>query len=267
MRASFDIPDRLGAAALDAALEGLVEVGVAELSDPRISGADEWPTLYTSGVRYNRERDSEDWNPPSNVLALGWGDCEDLAAWRTAELRVTGEDPTARAVVIRSGPRTWHAVVAREDGTRIEDPSRMLGMGEQDEGMLLGWDFSCSKVPGGYQCTLMRDGQGVVGSGKLASQAIERACRQGIEGVDVGQIPGLDMLARIAQGALSAALPPPTPPRGPTSVQPPMGPTYPSGDSPEMSAEIARISRQISRVTSSEARRKLTAAQRAVRGR
>jgi len=62
---------------------------------------------------------------PSQTYARGGGDCEDLAAWRAAELRIAGEP--ARVVVVRSAPGVLHAVVRRANG-RIEDPSRRLGM-------------------------------------------------------------------------------------------------------------------------------------------
>jgi len=271
MHATFDIPDRLGAHALDAALEGLVEVGVAELTSPAVGGG-EWPTLYTSGVRYQRERDTEDWLPPSSVMAAGWGDCEDLASWRTAELRVSGEDPTARAIVIRSGPRTWHAVVERENGAYIEDPSAVLGMGDEDEGTLVGWNVRCQRSPqGGFMCTLTRDGTGVVGIGPTPSVAIKRATTAG-----VGQIPGLDLIANIARAALDAAMPKTTTtPQGTTTTTPPTGlqlpiqlppglsTALPSGD---VTSDVQRIAREITQITSREARRKLQAAQQAVRG-
>lgn len=62
------------------------------------------------------------------VLGRGWGDCDDLASWHSASLRATGEDPRAKAVVKKSGPNRWHAVVQRSDGS-IDDPSREAGMG------------------------------------------------------------------------------------------------------------------------------------------
>jgi len=65
------------------------------------------------------------------VIGRGWGDCDDLAPWRAAELRASGEDPGARAVAVRSGPRRWHAVVRRSSG-EIEDPSRWAGMRSRD---------------------------------------------------------------------------------------------------------------------------------------
>lgn len=70
---------------------------------------------------------AERFDHAKRVLARGWGDCDDLAPWRSASLRVTGEDPGARAVVVRSGPNRWHAIVQRSDGS-LEDPSRTAGM-------------------------------------------------------------------------------------------------------------------------------------------
>lgn len=83
-------------------------------------------SLYRAGVRYQRERPGyEAWRLPSQVRASGYGDCEDLAIWRVAELRARGVP--ARFDVVRAGPRLWHAVVRLPDGT-IEDPSKRLGM-------------------------------------------------------------------------------------------------------------------------------------------
>ena len=85
------------------------------------------PPLYASGVVYRREpRGRERWQLAPQTDALGYGDCEDLATWRAAELRLVGVG--ARPVVYRAGPRQLHVVVAYPDGT-IEDPSRVLGMG------------------------------------------------------------------------------------------------------------------------------------------
>lgn len=60
-------------------------------------------------------------------LRRGWMDCDDLAPWHAASLRVTGQDPDAFAEVYKSGPGRWHAVVRRGDGS-IDDPSKWRGM-------------------------------------------------------------------------------------------------------------------------------------------
>lgn len=84
------------------------------------------PKLYESGVRYQREQGGKEvWLTIPQVLRAGFGDCEDLAAWRTAELIVGGVP--AKAEVIRTGPRVFHAVVRLPDG-QILDPSIKLGM-------------------------------------------------------------------------------------------------------------------------------------------
>lgn len=83
------------------------------------------PPLYRSGVRYRRERGREEWRDAPEVARSGYGDCEDLAAYRVGELLAAGE--AARAHVYRAAPGLWHVVVKRGDGS-IEDPSRKLGM-------------------------------------------------------------------------------------------------------------------------------------------
>lgn len=85
-------------------------------------------TAIASGVRWRPEPPGdESFDHGQLVWGRGWGDCDDLAPWHAASLRVTGEDPGARAIVVPSGPETWHALVERSDG-RIEDPSLAAGM-------------------------------------------------------------------------------------------------------------------------------------------
>lgn len=86
------------------------------------------PRIYESGVRYRREprHVREEWLTVPAVVSRGYGDCEDLACWRAAELSVSGEDPLARPCLRRTASG-WHVVVRRGDGS-IEDPSRVLGM-------------------------------------------------------------------------------------------------------------------------------------------
>lgn len=82
------------------------------------------PALYKSGVRYKRQ-------PPERFLAFptvlrrGVGDCDQLCAWRAAELREAGID--ARAVPRMVRPGLMHVVVLLPGGG-IEDPSKRLGM-------------------------------------------------------------------------------------------------------------------------------------------
>ena len=89
------------------------------------------PALYESGVRYMQEPPDgkpEEFAAIPVVLSRGWGDCDDLAPYRVAELQEAGEKAKIRITWRRVGKRrTYHVLVRRADG-RIEDPSRLLGM-------------------------------------------------------------------------------------------------------------------------------------------
>lgn len=100
------------------------------------------PMLYASGVVYKNEPTGQTFNglPAEEfaaipvVLARKWGDCDDLAPFRVAELIRAGERAKIR-VQWRArrnfdgtlGRKYFHIVVRRADGT-IEDPSAKLGM-------------------------------------------------------------------------------------------------------------------------------------------
>jgi len=93
--------------------------------------------LYDSGVVYQPEFSTEEWQDIPTTLARGFGDCEDLAAYRVAELRSQGvaANPHIRWRKI-GGSYRFHALVKWPDTIRngvkvkgrIEDPSRRLGM-------------------------------------------------------------------------------------------------------------------------------------------
>jgi hypothetical protein len=95
------------------------------------------PYLYDSGIRYQQEAPGqEDWQDIPTCLALGYGDCEDLACYRVAELRYHGINATPmlrhRVQRIRGQDiHVYHVLVAHPDGS-IEDPSKALGMGSTD---------------------------------------------------------------------------------------------------------------------------------------
>lgn len=85
-----------------------------------------FPKLYESGVRYEREkRNADEWRTPREVLAAGRGDCEDLTAWRCAELWTAGVR-NARPVIKQVRPGLKHAFIMVGD-TKV-DPSKKLGM-------------------------------------------------------------------------------------------------------------------------------------------
>ena len=104
---------------LRAALRGLTAVNREVLREGQL------PSIYASGVRYQPEAlGQENWQRADETFARGFGDCEDLATWRAAELQLDGE-VGAYADVVQTGARKYHAVVRRADGS-IEDPSRAL---------------------------------------------------------------------------------------------------------------------------------------------
>lgn len=166
-----DTGDDAHFAPLQIALEGLTRInewhierglkrGMRAAAQGWTSDAVIIPPLYLSGVRYREEPPGhEDWIDAPGVLQQGHADCEDLAAWRAAELRVAGRmDPTGRLAALgycdvepvikwqwiprellerqgypkdklpRDGVWLVHCVVRWPDG-RIEDPSKILGMG------------------------------------------------------------------------------------------------------------------------------------------
>lgn len=88
------------------------------------------PKLYQSGVRYRREPDGiEEWRSIPYVIADRIGDCEDLACWRAAELRVQGIEATPHFYFRMIGTLSMYHIVVRYPDGRLEDPSALLGMG------------------------------------------------------------------------------------------------------------------------------------------
>lgn len=97
----------------------------------------ETPALYSSGVRYQPEPlGQENWQDVATTLGRRVGDCEDLATWRAAELRVREGIPARAVFRSRFLPvpklTLYHILVQYPDGT-IEDPSKRLGMGQTTE--------------------------------------------------------------------------------------------------------------------------------------
>lgn len=131
MRLNVAIPEsHVAAPVLDAALEATTRLNESLLQ------ADQIPTFergLKGGVVWKPEPPgAEHFDHGGIVMKRRWGDCDDLAPWHAASLRHSGEDPHAVAIVKRSGPKTWHAIVKRGDGS-IDDPSRRAGMGQPHE--------------------------------------------------------------------------------------------------------------------------------------
>lgn len=85
-----------------------------------------YPRLYDSGVAYRSEPTRDIWRDIPGVLHMGYGDCEDLVAWRLAELWLS--NVSARAIVSPSLDGITHVMVELSDG-RLEDPSKLLSKG------------------------------------------------------------------------------------------------------------------------------------------
>jgi hypothetical protein len=109
---------------IEAAVETLVRVNTEYLR----THPDTVP-LRDAGVRYQREVPGhpEQWQSIPEMLQSRLGDCEDLSAWRCAELRVRGY----RARPLVTGKRGhYHIRVAADIAGKliIYDPSKELGM-------------------------------------------------------------------------------------------------------------------------------------------
>jgi hypothetical protein len=111
--------------ALDAALEASTAGSVPLIERGQLPSA---RAGIKRGVRWKPEPPGDEhFDSPQTLLRRGWGDCDDLAPWHAASLRASGEDPDAIARVVPSGPKRWHAIVERSDGS-IDDPSVWAGM-------------------------------------------------------------------------------------------------------------------------------------------
>lgn len=109
---------------LEALVMGLALVSLRQMQDPPVGAY--IPPLYSGKIRYVREPvGHERWQTAKETAARGYGDCEDLVAYRVAEYMHAGQ--VARPKVITVNPTLRHVVVEHPDGT-IEDPSAKLGM-------------------------------------------------------------------------------------------------------------------------------------------
>lgn len=153
MRVNVAIPEaHVSRPILDAALEATTRLDESLLKKGVV------PPFRTAvnAVRWKPEPPGDEhFDHAAVVLGRGWGDCDDLAPWHAASLRVTGEDPGAKAFVKRSGPNRWHAVVQRSNG-KVDDPSKEAGMGRTNG------------VLGGHLPLMMRPRAGVVGGTYVA---------------------------------------------------------------------------------------------------
>lgn len=110
---------------IDAALEAVTRL------DDHMIRAGQSPTsheLIAAGAHWRPEDPGDEhFDHGGTIARRGHGDCDDWAPLHAATLRASGEDPSARARVVPSGPQTYHAIVERGDGA-IDDPSIAAGM-------------------------------------------------------------------------------------------------------------------------------------------
>lgn len=129
MRIRLAIPTgAISAPVLNAALEA------STLANQHLLTMGEAPPIedaIRAGVRWKPEpfSDGEHFDLAPVAAARGWGDCDDLAPWLAADLRLRG-DRGAKAFAKQTGPQRWHALVRTGDG-EILDPSKWAGMGKR----------------------------------------------------------------------------------------------------------------------------------------
>lgn len=112
-------------------LEGLVFGLAAQSYAQMVENRGAIPKLYSGKIRYKREPiRRENWQSAAETAELGYGDCEDLSAYRVAELRAKGI--TAFPIVVQVSPTLRHVKVRYLDPKTkewvTEDPSAKLGM-------------------------------------------------------------------------------------------------------------------------------------------
>jgi hypothetical protein len=127
MRINVAVPEaHVSRPILDAALEATTRVNEALIAAGEVPLFDE----VRNAIRWKPEPPGDEhFDHAGVVIGRKWGDCDDMAPYAAASMRASGEDPGARAIVKKSGPQRWHAVVERSDGT-LRDPSRETGMGQ-----------------------------------------------------------------------------------------------------------------------------------------
>lgn len=126
MRINLAIPEaHVKAPVLDAALEGVTRLNESLI---RAGASPTSHQLIRAGAKWKPEPPGQEhFDHGALIASRGHGDCDDWAPLHAATLRVTGKDPGATAIVRKSGPQRWHAIVRRSDG-KIEDPSLAAGM-------------------------------------------------------------------------------------------------------------------------------------------
>jgi hypothetical protein len=95
------------------------------------------PPLYQTDVRYRQEpagQPYEEFADALTCLERGWGDCDDLSAWRVADLLEQGVDASLLfdAAPVAPGKRRLVHCLVRLPANGREDPSRIMAKRERD---------------------------------------------------------------------------------------------------------------------------------------
>jgi hypothetical protein len=122
MLIEFDIPSPVDVRTLNIFVRALCAYNVLWLQRHP-----ETPNVYESGIRYgNQPLGVERFKPIPLLLRESFADCDQLAPWRAAEIRVR-EHVKALPEVKQFGPSLFHVFV-RYPGGKAEDVSAHLGM-------------------------------------------------------------------------------------------------------------------------------------------
>ena len=125
MRIQVAIPEaHVTKPVLDAMLEGVTRLNEQLIRSGAVPPYDE----AKHGIRWKPEPPgAEHFDHAAMLVDRGWGDCDDIAPYKTATDRVLGKDRGARAEVRKSGPKRWHVEEIHSDGSK-EDPCIECGM-------------------------------------------------------------------------------------------------------------------------------------------
>lgn len=99
---------------------------IAHINEKFLTRFPQTASLYSAGVVYD---ETDEWRDIPAILESGKADCKSLVAWRLAELRRRSEMALVHVVWFDNrepGKRLFHVQVRK--GTKLEDPSRFLGM-------------------------------------------------------------------------------------------------------------------------------------------
>lgn len=144
MRIAIAVPEEhVSPDVVNAALEAVTKL------DEQLIKSGQSPTsqqLVTAGAKWRPEPPGDErFDHGGTIAARGWGDCDDWAPLHAATLRTSGVDPGAKAIVVPSGPSTYHAIVQRSDGS-LDDPSIAAGMKPARSGRVGGADGNSIEI-------------------------------------------------------------------------------------------------------------------------